>query len=182
MPAVSHAGHSGHTALNLNAQQHYDPYGTDVKAMPGYSPYDYTDSCSTPGFASRGVLPAHARLQSRAGVQKTRSPTPDKRSASAASPASSQGDGSEEFPCKLCGKVFYKVKSRNAHMKSHRPPDAESKRKGAHQRHTPPSPQSQRPPPPSRAKLAGGHHLSELPCLEPAMMQLPTQGYVIPNM
>lgn len=26
----------------------------------------------------------------------------------------------EEFPCKLCGKVFSKVKSRSAHMKSHR--------------------------------------------------------------
>ena len=81
----------------------------------------------------------------------------------------------------LIDRVFYKVKSRNAHMKSHRPPDAESKRKGEPQRHTPPSPQSQRPPP-GRAKLAGAHHLGELPCLEPAMLSLPNQGYVIPNM
>ncbi|XP_053613981.1 uncharacterized protein LOC128677283 isoform X2 [Plodia interpunctella] len=35
---------------------------------------------------------------------------------------------SEEFPCKICGKVFNKVKSRSAHMKSHRPLDAETKR------------------------------------------------------
>ncbi|KAG6455454.1 hypothetical protein O3G_MSEX009219 [Manduca sexta] len=35
---------------------------------------------------------------------------------------------SEEFPCKICGKVFNKVKSRSAHMKSHRPLDAEPKR------------------------------------------------------
>ena len=75
-------------------------------------------------------------------------------------------------------RVFYKVKSRNAHMKSHRPPDAESKRKGAPQRQTPPSPQSQRP----RAKLTAAHHLSELSCLEPSMLSLPNQGYVIPNM
>ncbi|XP_038206900.1 transcriptional-regulating factor 1-like [Zerene cesonia] len=34
----------------------------------------------------------------------------------------------EEFPCKICGKVFNKVKSRSAHMKSHRPLDAEPKR------------------------------------------------------
>ncbi|RVE54322.1 hypothetical protein evm_001149 [Chilo suppressalis] len=34
----------------------------------------------------------------------------------------------EEFPCKICGKVFNKVKSRSAHMKSHRPLDADPKR------------------------------------------------------
>ncbi|XP_029470725.1 transcriptional-regulating factor 1-like [Rhinatrema bivittatum] len=28
---------------------------------------------------------------------------------------------SRSFPCKQCGKVFYKIKSRNAHMKIHRP-------------------------------------------------------------
>ncbi|XP_026760698.1 zinc finger protein 541 [Galleria mellonella] len=41
------------------------------------------------------------------------------------SPTSFEG---EEFPCKICGKVFNKVKSRSAHMKSHRPLDAEAKR------------------------------------------------------
>ncbi|CAG7831628.1 unnamed protein product, partial [Allacma fusca] len=30
----------------------------------------------------------------------------------------------EEYPCKVCGKVFNKVKSRSAHMKSHRPPES----------------------------------------------------------
>ncbi|XP_035218844.1 suppressor of activated egl-4 protein 1-like [Stegodyphus dumicola] len=35
----------------------------------------------------------------------------------------------EEFPCKICGKVFPKVKSRSAHMKSHRQPDSEKKSK-----------------------------------------------------
>ncbi|XP_037876150.1 uncharacterized protein LOC105841398 isoform X1 [Bombyx mori] len=34
----------------------------------------------------------------------------------------------EEYPCKICGKVFNKVKSRSAHMKSHRPLDAETKK------------------------------------------------------
>lgn len=29
------------------------------------------------------------------------------------------------FPCKLCGKMFYKIKSRNAHMKIHRQPQPE---------------------------------------------------------
>ncbi|KPI92229.1 Zinc finger protein 541 [Papilio xuthus] len=47
------------------------------------------------------------------------------RSASCSSPTSYDG---EEYPCKICGKVFNKVKSRSAHMKSHRPFDAEPKR------------------------------------------------------
>ncbi|XP_045533607.1 transcriptional-regulating factor 1 isoform X6 [Pieris brassicae] len=44
---------------------------------------------------------------------------------STSSPTSFEG---EEYPCKICGKVFNKVKSRSAHMKSHRPLDAEPKR------------------------------------------------------
>ncbi|XP_068619111.1 zinc finger protein 541 [Battus philenor] len=46
-------------------------------------------------------------------------------STSCSSPTSYDG---EEYPCKICGKVFNKVKSRSAHMKSHRPLDAEPKR------------------------------------------------------
>ncbi|XP_041969431.1 uncharacterized protein LOC121726239 isoform X2 [Aricia agestis] len=45
-----------------------------------------------------------------------------------ASPPPAAFEG-EEFPCKICGKVFNKVKSRSAHMKSHRPLDAEPKRR-----------------------------------------------------
>ncbi|CAG9565563.1 unnamed protein product [Danaus chrysippus] len=48
------------------------------------------------------------------------------RTTSCASPTTAY-EG-EEFPCKICGKVFNKVKSRSAHMKSHRPLDAEPKR------------------------------------------------------
>ncbi|XP_054714606.1 uncharacterized protein LOC129224210 [Uloborus diversus] len=33
----------------------------------------------------------------------------------------------EEFPCKICGKIFSKVKSRSAHMKSHRQQDSDKK-------------------------------------------------------
>ncbi|XP_069502450.1 uncharacterized protein [Ambystoma mexicanum] len=39
------------------------------------------------------------------------------------------------FPCKQCGKMFYKIKSRNAHMKIHRPQDW----KGSAQRPLPPA-------------------------------------------
>ncbi|XP_056151636.1 mitotic deacetylase-associated SANT domain protein isoform X2 [Lampris incognitus] len=44
-------------------------------------------------------------------------------SGSSKAPASQEG----EFPCKKCGRVFYKVKSRSAHMKSH----AEQEKKAA---------------------------------------------------
>ncbi|KAM3591201.1 uncharacterized protein V6R79_024574 [Siganus canaliculatus] len=38
------------------------------------------------------------------------------------------------FPCKLCGKMFYKIKSRNAHMKIHRQPQEDwSDRRLQHQ-------------------------------------------------
>ncbi|XP_049877964.1 uncharacterized protein LOC126375150 isoform X2 [Pectinophora gossypiella] len=50
---------------------------------------------------------------------------PSVAAACTSSPTSYDG---EEFPCKICGKVFNKVKSRSAHMKSHRPLDAEPKR------------------------------------------------------
>ncbi|XP_063628011.1 uncharacterized protein LOC134799522 isoform X1 [Cydia splendana] len=49
-------------------------------------------------------------------------------SCAAAAAASPTPFEAEEFPCKICGKVFNKVKSRSAHMKSHRPLDAEPKR------------------------------------------------------
>ncbi|XP_071750357.2 uncharacterized protein LOC139907758 [Centroberyx gerrardi] len=70
------------------------------------------------------------------------------------------------FPCKLCGKMFYKIKSRNAHMKIHRQPQEDwSDRRLQHQlltqrlalslpaNHTPspgsnlPQPQAQAPAP-----------------------------------
>nr|XP_021186340.2 zinc finger protein 541 isoform X1 [Helicoverpa armigera] len=47
---------------------------------------------------------------------------------SAPCPSTTSSFDTEEFPCKICGKVFNKVKSRSAHMKSHRPLDAEPKR------------------------------------------------------
>ncbi|XP_066995962.2 serine-rich adhesin for platelets [Anabrus simplex] len=83
---------------------------------------EYPD-CSA-SFNSRAALNGHIRIHG--GGVCGRSPTPDKRPATATPPT--LGDILEEFPCKICGKVFNKVKSRSAHMKSHRPPDAEPKK------------------------------------------------------
>ncbi|KAK5852824.1 hypothetical protein PBY51_006663 [Eleginops maclovinus] len=46
-------------------------------------------------------------------------------------PAKPPADPDATFPCKKCGRVFYKVKSRSAHMKSH----AEQEKKAAALRH-----------------------------------------------
>ncbi|XP_050443678.1 uncharacterized protein LOC126847469 isoform X2 [Adelges cooleyi] len=76
---------------------------------------EFSDCLST--FNSKIGLAAHVRLHT-AG-------TPDRRHAST---PTQMDPNYEEFPCKICGKVFNKVKSRSAHMKSHRPPDAEPKK------------------------------------------------------
>ncbi|XP_065352605.1 pneumococcal serine-rich repeat protein-like isoform X3 [Cloeon dipterum] len=85
---------------------------------------EYPD-CSA-SFNSRAALNGHVRIH---GGNGRRSPTPDgcKNGRSATGTPPVEGI-SEEFPCKVCGKVFGKIKSRSAHMKSHRPPDAEPKR------------------------------------------------------
>ncbi|XP_024080741.1 uncharacterized protein LOC106672933 isoform X1 [Cimex lectularius] len=80
---------------------------------------EYAD-CSA-SFNSRAALNGHIRIH--VGGTSGRSPTPDKRSANTGQ--QNNCEPSEEFPCKICGKIFNKVKSRSAHMKSHRPPDAE---------------------------------------------------------
>uniref|UniRef100_A0A8C9ZA71 Mitotic deacetylase associated SANT domain protein b n=1 Tax=Sander lucioperca TaxID=283035 RepID=A0A8C9ZA71_SANLU len=61
--------------------------------------------------------PPSSKARNDSNARKTSPPTANKGSA-----------GPEgEFPCKKCGRVFYKVKSRSAHMKSH----AEQEKKAA---------------------------------------------------
>ncbi|XP_044266026.1 uncharacterized protein LOC123012213 isoform X5 [Tribolium madens] len=80
--------------------------------------------CSA-SFNSRAALNGHIRIH---GGTARNSPTPsanaDKRTSSVSSTVC-HPDSTEDYPCKICGKVFTKIKSRSAHMKSHRPPDAE---------------------------------------------------------
>ncbi|XP_072389156.1 uncharacterized protein [Diabrotica undecimpunctata] len=82
--------------------------------------------CSA-SFNSRAALNGHIRIH---GGTARSSPTPsstttERRSVSVTSSSVCPPDSTEEYPCKICGKVFSKIKSRSAHMKSHRPPDAE---------------------------------------------------------
>ncbi|XP_057664122.1 mucin-5AC isoform X3 [Diorhabda carinulata] len=82
--------------------------------------------CSA-SFNSRAALNGHIRIH---GGTARNSPTPsstttERRTVSVTSSTMCHPDSTEEYPCKICGKVFTKIKSRSAHMKSHRPPDAE---------------------------------------------------------
>ncbi|CAH1185966.1 unnamed protein product [Phyllotreta striolata] len=85
--------------------------------------------CSA-SFNSRAALNGHIRIH---GGTARNSPTPSASSTSTerrtslvtSSSSVCHPDSTEEYPCKICGKVFTKIKSRSAHMKSHRPPDAE---------------------------------------------------------
>ncbi|KAF2898801.1 hypothetical protein ILUMI_07375, partial [Ignelater luminosus] len=84
--------------------------------------------CSA-SFNSKAALNGHIRIH--AGTVR-HSPTPStvlERRTTSTTPTLCHTDSSEDYPCKICGKVFTKIKSRSAHMKSHRPPDAEPIRK-----------------------------------------------------
>ncbi|XP_076267674.1 uncharacterized protein LOC143200833 isoform X3 [Rhynchophorus ferrugineus] len=87
---------------------------------------EYPD-CSA-SFNSRAALNGHIRIH---GGTARNSPTPsvtERRNSSQFSVSSTichPDSTDQEYPCKICGKVFPKIKSRSAHMKSHRPPDAE---------------------------------------------------------
>ncbi|XP_033734969.1 uncharacterized protein LOC117323697 isoform X2 [Pecten maximus] len=91
----------------------------------------------TAAFGSKQALNAHGRIhgssknsspassrniENRAPGRPKSNPLPNKTV-----PAPAPADGSEVFPCKLCGRVFPKVKSRSAHMKIHRLAEADRK-------------------------------------------------------
>ncbi|XP_061847345.1 transcriptional-regulating factor 1 isoform X1 [Colius striatus] len=85
-------------------------------------------------FSSRQALNGHARIHGGTNqVPKPRCTIPGTKQKSGtqsgycsikSSPAHSTTSGETDpttiFPCKECGKVFFKIKSRNAHMKTHR--------------------------------------------------------------
>ncbi|XP_050306418.1 uncharacterized protein LOC126743390 isoform X2 [Anthonomus grandis grandis] len=131
----------------------------DVKLLgmaEGDSPMRHF-SCEYPecsaSFNSRAALNGHIRIHggtsrnsptpsSTAGGNGGGNPPSDRRPSAAAAAAAAHAHSftvsstichpdstDQEYPCKICGKVFSKIKSRSAHMKSHRPPDAEPSRR-----------------------------------------------------
>ncbi|XP_078413260.1 transcriptional-regulating factor 1-like isoform X2 [Cetorhinus maximus] len=83
-------------------------------------------------FSSRQALNGHARIHGGSNqIPKLTSAAKLKvggiqpgytslKNSPAHSTTSGETDAATIFPCKECGKMFYKIKSRNAHMKTHR--------------------------------------------------------------
>ncbi|XP_077194200.1 transcriptional-regulating factor 1 isoform X2 [Paroedura picta] len=94
-------------------------------------------------FSSRQALNGHARIHGGTNpVVKTRfggSSTKQKpnsqheycsvKNSPAHSTTSGETDPPTVFPCKECGKMFFKIKSRNAHMKTHRQQEEQQRQK-----------------------------------------------------
>ncbi|XP_054049690.1 transcriptional-regulating factor 1 isoform X2 [Rissa tridactyla] len=94
-------------------------------------------------FSSRQALNGHARIHGGTNqVTKTRCTIPGTKQKSGtqsgycsikSSPAHSTTSGETDpttiFPCKECGRVFFKIKSRNAHMKTHRQQEEQQRQK-----------------------------------------------------
>ncbi|KAM3851742.1 transcriptional-regulating factor 1 isoform 4-T7 [Vipera latastei] len=94
-------------------------------------------------FTSRQALNGHARIHGGTNpVVKTRCGGPGTKHKSnsqndycsvKSSPAHSTTSGETDpptvFPCKECGKMFFKIKSRNAHMKTHRQQEEQQRQK-----------------------------------------------------
>ncbi|XP_066215518.1 transcriptional-regulating factor 1 isoform X9 [Saccopteryx leptura] len=95
-------------------------------------------------FSSRQALNGHARIHGGTNqVTKARGAVPSGKqkpgsaqsgycsvkSSPAHSTTSGETDPTTIFPCKECGKVFFKIKSRNAHMKTHRQQEEQQRQK-----------------------------------------------------
>ncbi|XP_016832864.1 transcriptional-regulating factor 1 isoform X8 [Cricetulus griseus] len=100
------------------------------------------DDCMV--FSSRQALNGHARIHGGTNqVTKTRGAVPSGKqkpggtqsgycsvkSSPSHSTTSGETDPTTIFPCKECGKVFFKIKSRNAHMKTHRQQEEQQRQK-----------------------------------------------------
>ncbi|XP_069344129.1 transcriptional-regulating factor 1 isoform X5 [Eulemur rufifrons] len=95
-------------------------------------------------FSSRQALNGHARIHGGTNqVTKSRGAIPSGKqkpggaqsgycsvkSSPSHSTTSGETDPTTIFPCKECGKVFFKIKSRNAHMKTHRQQEEQQRQK-----------------------------------------------------
>ncbi|XP_075269039.1 transcriptional-regulating factor 1 isoform X3 [Opisthocomus hoazin] len=119
----------------------------DLPALQSLSLSSSSFICEMPNcgavFSSRQALNGHARIHRGTNqVTKTRCTIPGTKQKSGtqsgycsikSSPAHSTTSGETDpttiFPCKECGKVFFKIKSRNAHMKTHRQHEEQQRQK-----------------------------------------------------
>ncbi|XP_056424174.1 transcriptional-regulating factor 1 isoform X2 [Hyla sarda] len=118
---------------------------TSVTANPGPPAGSFVCEMGNCGaiFCSRQALNGHARIHggtitpakvyTATGTGRAKSGAQSEYCSVKSSPAhsttSGETDATSIFPCKLCGKVFYKIKSRNAHMKTHRQQEEQQRQK-----------------------------------------------------
>ncbi|KAL5008597.1 hypothetical protein ScPMuIL_014178 [Solemya velum] len=121
---------------NQNVSPEISVHSASASPATGY-PCDFPE-CSAI-FSSKQALNGHARIHGGGAVKNNpdvlpqsgqsrgpgRPPKPH-NTAPRKPPQNNVVEG--VFPCKLCGRVFSKVKSRSAHMKSHRVVEAERNR------------------------------------------------------
>ncbi|XP_020832492.1 transcriptional-regulating factor 1 isoform X6 [Phascolarctos cinereus] len=119
----------------------------DLPTLQSLTPSSVSFVCEMPNcgsvFSSRQALNGHARIHGGTNqVAKARCSVPPAKqkqgaqsgycsvkSSPAHSTASGETDPTTVFPCKECGKVFFKIKSRNAHMKTHRQQEEQQRQK-----------------------------------------------------
>ncbi|XP_043855670.1 transcriptional-regulating factor 1 isoform X2 [Dromiciops gliroides] len=119
----------------------------DLPTLQSLTPSSVSFVCEMPNcgavFSSRQALNGHARIHGGTNqVAKARCSGPPAKqkqgaqsgycsvkSSPAHSTTSGETDPTTVFPCKECGKVFFKIKSRNAHMKTHRQQEEQQRQK-----------------------------------------------------
>uniref|UniRef100_A0ABD2WSP6 Transcriptional-regulating factor 1 n=1 Tax=Trichogramma kaykai TaxID=54128 RepID=A0ABD2WSP6_9HYME len=103
--------------LRLFAYECQDSFSGNVKAAMtatnGSSGHRMAEAVALPCTASYPTIDHHTNLQTYTRTEQ-QLPTPTNTTTSTTTALL-------HYPCKICGKVFNKVKSRSAHMKSHRP-------------------------------------------------------------
>ncbi|XP_061204303.1 transcriptional-regulating factor 1 isoform X2 [Neopsephotus bourkii] len=119
----------------------------DLPALQSLSLSSSSFICEMPNcgavFSSRQALNGHARIHGGtnqvpkprctiAGPKQkcgTQSGYCSIKSSPAHSTTSGETDPTTIFPCKECGRVFFRIKSRNAHMKTHRQQEEQQRQK-----------------------------------------------------
>ncbi|XP_075859464.1 transcriptional-regulating factor 1 isoform X4 [Microcebus murinus] len=124
------------------------PAPTEGPPLPALGQPSGSFVCEMPNcgavFSSRQALNGHARIHGGTNqVTKARGAIPSGKqkpsgaqsgycsvkSSPSHSTTSGETDPTTIFPCKECGKVFFKIKSRNAHMKTHRQQEEQQRQK-----------------------------------------------------
>ncbi|RXM35698.1 Transcriptional-regulating factor 1 [Acipenser ruthenus] len=116
----------------------------EPEAYQGSVPLNTCFVCEMPNcgaaFSSMQALNGHGRIHGSTNQASKPSPRGKPKAMSQSgygsvksSPAHSTTSGETDptliFPCKECGKVFFKIKSRNAHMKTHRQQEEQERKK-----------------------------------------------------